>query len=63
MGLDGERHDRGRWDDLGKLLKTFGAGLFVSPHKLTIDDAGNRPSGIFNSQGPNSQSGELEAGS
>src|SRR4029077_567357 len=25
----------------GKLLKTFGAGMFVSPHKLTVDDAGN----------------------
>jgi NHL repeat len=25
----------------GKLLKNFGAGMFVSPHKLTVDDAGN----------------------
>jgi DNA-binding beta-propeller fold protein YncE len=25
----------------GELLKTFGAGMFVSPHKLTVDDAGN----------------------
>jgi sugar lactone lactonase YvrE len=25
----------------GKLLKTFGAGMFVSPHKLTVDKAGN----------------------
>jgi hypothetical protein len=25
----------------GKLLKSFGAGLFVSPHKLTVDREGN----------------------
>jgi hypothetical protein len=28
-------------DPSGRLLKTFGAGMFVSPHKLTVDDAGN----------------------
>ena len=25
----------------GKLLKSFGAGMFVSPHKLTVDDEGD----------------------
>jgi len=25
----------------GKLVKSFGAGMFVSPHKLTLDDGGN----------------------
>jgi hypothetical protein len=25
----------------GKLVKSFGAGMFVSPHKLTVDDGGN----------------------
>jgi len=30
-----------QFDTSGKLLKTFGAGMFVSPHKLTVDDAGN----------------------
>ena len=25
----------------GKMLKTFGAGMFVSPHKLTVDKDGN----------------------
>ena len=25
----------------GKLIKSFGAGMFVSPHKLTLDDGGN----------------------
>jgi len=30
-----------QFDTSGKLLKTFGAGLFVSPHKLTVDKDGN----------------------
>jgi DNA-binding beta-propeller fold protein YncE len=30
-----------QFDTNGKLLKNFGAGLFVSPHKLTVDPAGN----------------------
>lgn len=30
-----------QFDTSGKLLKTFGAGMFVSPHKLTIDHEGN----------------------
>ena len=30
-----------QFDTSGKLLKTFGAGMFVSPHKLTADTAGN----------------------
>src|SRR5213075_703276 len=30
-----------QFDTSGKLLKTFGAGMFVSPHKLTIDNDGN----------------------
>jgi NHL repeat len=30
-----------QFEPSGKLLKSFGAGLFVSPHKLTIDAAGN----------------------
>jgi len=30
-----------QFDTTGKLLKTFGAGLFVSPHKLTVDREGN----------------------
>jgi NHL repeat/6-bladed beta-propeller len=30
-----------QFDTSGKLLKTFGAGMFVSPHKLTVDDTGN----------------------
>jgi DNA-binding beta-propeller fold protein YncE len=29
-----------QFDTSGKLLKTFGAGMFVSPHKLTIDKDG-----------------------
>jgi DNA-binding beta-propeller fold protein YncE len=29
-----------QFDTSGKLLKSFGAGLFVSPHKLTIDKDG-----------------------
>ena len=28
-------------DPSGKVLKSLGAGLFVSPHKLTIDKDGN----------------------
>src|SRR6266852_6372367 len=28
-------------DASGKLLKNFGAGMFVSPHKLTVDKDGN----------------------
>ena len=28
-------------DPSGKLLKMFGAGMFVSPHKLTVDQDGN----------------------
>lgn len=28
-------------DPLGKVLKNFGAGLFVSPHKLTVDAEGH----------------------
>jgi sugar lactone lactonase YvrE len=30
-----------QFDKSGKLLKSFGAGLFVSPHKLSIDKDGN----------------------
>ena len=30
-----------QFDTSGKLLKTFGAGMFVSPHKLTVDKDGN----------------------
>lgn len=30
-----------QFDGSGKLLKTFGAGLFVSPHKLSVDPEGN----------------------
>ena len=30
-----------QFDKSGKLLKSFGAGLFVSPHKLAVDKAGN----------------------
>lgn len=30
-----------QFEPSGKLLKTFGAGLFVSPHKLAVDEAGN----------------------
>jgi hypothetical protein len=30
-----------QFDTSGKLLKSFGAGLFISPHKLTIDSDGN----------------------
>jgi sugar lactone lactonase YvrE len=30
-----------QFDPSGKLLKTFGAGMFVSPHKLTVDKDGN----------------------
>jgi DNA-binding beta-propeller fold protein YncE len=30
-----------QFDTSGRLLKTFGAGMFVSPHKLTIDKDGN----------------------
>ena len=30
-----------QFDTSGKLLKTFGAGMFVSPHKLSIDKSGN----------------------
>jgi sugar lactone lactonase YvrE len=30
-----------QFEPSGKLLKNFGAGMFVSPHKLTVDDAGN----------------------
>jgi len=30
-----------QFDTSGKLLKTFGAGMFVSPHKLSVDKAGN----------------------
>ena len=29
-----------QFDTSGKLLKTFGAGMFVSPHKLTVDKDG-----------------------
>ncbi len=29
-----------QFDVSGKLLKTFGAGMFVSPHKLTVDPEG-----------------------
>ena len=29
-----------QFDTTGKLLKTFGAGLFVSPHKLSVDQDG-----------------------
>ena len=29
------------FDTSGKLLKNFGAGMFVSPHKLTVDASGN----------------------
>jgi sugar lactone lactonase YvrE len=30
-----------QFDTSGKLLKSFGAGLFVSPHKLAVDKQGN----------------------
>jgi sugar lactone lactonase YvrE len=30
-----------QFDTSGKLLKTLGAGIFVSPHKLTVDSDGN----------------------
>jgi len=30
-----------QFDTSGKLLKNFGAGMFVSPHKLTVDKDGN----------------------
>lgn len=30
-----------QFDTSGKLLKSFGAGLFVSPHKMEIDKGGN----------------------
>jgi len=30
-----------QFDTSGKLLKNIGAGMFVSPHKLTVDDDGN----------------------
>jgi hypothetical protein len=30
-----------QFDSSGKLLKSLGAGLFVSPHKLTVDKDGN----------------------
>jgi hypothetical protein len=41
-----------QFDTSGKLLKGFGAGMFVSPHKLTVDKDGNlgcrqrQPSGL-----------------
>src|SRR5713226_7811814 len=30
-----------QFDPSGKMLKTFGAGMFVSPHKLSVDKAGD----------------------
>jgi len=30
-----------QFDTSGKLLKSFGAGMFVSPHKLSVDQQGN----------------------
>jgi hypothetical protein len=30
-----------QFDTSGKLLKSFGAGMFVSPHKLSVDKEGN----------------------
>jgi hypothetical protein len=30
-----------QFDASGKMLKTFGAGMFVSPHKLSVDQEGN----------------------
>jgi streptogramin lyase len=30
-----------QFDTSGKLLKALGAGMFVSPHKLTVDKEGN----------------------
>lgn len=30
-----------QFDPSGKLLKSFGAGMFVSPHKLSVDKEGN----------------------
>jgi sugar lactone lactonase YvrE len=30
-----------QFDSSGRMLKTLGAGMFVSPHKLTVDEAGN----------------------
>src|SRR5437016_10225551 len=30
-----------QFDPSGKMLKTFGAGMFVSPHKLSVDRSGN----------------------
>mgnify|MGYP003694629705 CR=1 FL=1 len=34
-----------QFDTSGKLLKTFGAGMFVSPHKLTVDHGRQRLGG------------------
>jgi hypothetical protein len=31
-----------QFDTSGKLLKTFGAGMFISPHKLIVDESGNQ---------------------
>lgn len=30
-----------QFEPSGKLIRNIGAGMFVSPHKLTVDDAGN----------------------
>jgi DNA-binding beta-propeller fold protein YncE len=30
-----------QFEPSGKLVKSFGAGQFISPHKLTVDEAGN----------------------
>ena len=30
-----------QFDTSGKLMKTWGAGVFISPHKLTVDSEGN----------------------
>jgi DNA-binding beta-propeller fold protein YncE len=30
-----------QFDTSGKLVKAFGAGMFVSPHKLAVDKEGN----------------------
>jgi hypothetical protein len=30
-----------QFDTSGRMLKTFGAGMFVSPHKLSVDKEGN----------------------
>ena len=40
-GTSASVHPIFQFDTSGKLLRNIGAGMFVSPHKLTVDDAGN----------------------